>query len=424
MPLPANVPDTGRPRFGVNYTPRVGWFHSWLDLDLDAVGEDLEALKGLGIDHVRMFPLWPLLQPNRTLIRPRALDDVRAVVDVAGRVGLDVVVDVLQGHMSSFDFLPAWLLSWHRRNMFTDPEVVASTAQLVRELGSALADAPNLIGLSTGNETDQFSVTGHPDPHELTVAEAEHWTATLLDAARESAPDGLHSVANYDATWFMDDHSFTPDQSATLGDATVVHCWVFDGTGQRYGGHSYEVAHRAEYYIEVARGYSRTPDRPLWLQEVGAPLNVMTAEDAPWFVEQTVRNVTDCPDLYGVTWWCSHDVSPDLADFPAVEHTLGLFDSHGRIKDTGRAYTDAIAEAKQRGPAAPRGRAFEYRVGSGDLLTRSVGAPGGSVFEAWMDASRAGERPSIRIVREEPVAADGERAGDTRGGGASTTQEG
>jgi hypothetical protein len=27
-------------------------------------------------------------------------------------------------------------------------------------------------------------------------------------------------------------------------------------------------------------------------------------------------------------------------------------------------------------------------------------------------------------VREEPVAADGERAGDTRGGGASTTQEG
>jgi hypothetical protein len=63
-------------------------------------------------------------------------------------------------------------------------------------------------------------------------------------------------------------------------------------------------------------------------------------------------------------------------------------------------------------------------VGSGDLLTRSVGAPGGSVFEAWMDASRAGERPSIRIVREEPVAADGERAGDTRGGGASTTQEG
>ena len=103
------APDS--PRFGVNYTPRIGWFHAWHDLDLDAIGEDLRAISDLGLDHVRIFPLWPLLQPNRTLIRPRALEDVRAVVDVAGTVGLDVVVDVVQGHLSSFDFVPAWLSS-------------------------------------------------------------------------------------------------------------------------------------------------------------------------------------------------------------------------------------------------------------------------------------------------------------------------
>lgn len=419
MPSPAPAPV----RFGVNYTPRSGWFHSWLDLDLDSVGEDFEALASLGIDHVRMFPLWPILQPNRTLIRPRALDDVRAVVGVAARAGLDVNVDVLQGHMSSFDFLPTWLTSWHRRNMFTDPEVVASTADLVRALGERLADAPNLIGLSTGNETDQFSVTGHPDPDPLTVQEAETWTSTLLDAAREAVPHGLHSVANYDATYFMDDHSFTPDQSATLGDLTVVHNWVFDGTGQRYGVPSYEAAHRSEYYIEVARGYSRTPDRPLWLQEVGAPLNVMEAKDAPWFVQQTVENVTDCPELYGVTWWCSHDVSRDLADFPEVEYSLGLFDTENRIKDSGRAYADAIAAAKERPAPAPRGPAIDYYVGDGELLQRSAAAPGGSVFEAWMESSRAGERPSIRVVRQDAPENAG-RAGDTRTGGAASTREG
>lgn len=405
-------------RFGVNYTPRQGWFHSWLDLDLDAVGEDLQAVASLGTDHVRIFPLWPLLQPNRTLIRPRALDDVRAVVDVAQTVGLDVVVDAIQGHLSSFDFVPSWLATWHRRNMFTDPEVVASTAQMVHSLAARVADAPNLLGLSLGNEVNQFSASNHPDPDAVTVAQAEAWTGAMFAAARKGAPVGMHTVANYDAAWFMDDHAFTPDQSARFGDATVVHSWVFDGTGQRYGSRSYEVEHRAEYYLELARGFSPAPDRPLWLQEVGAPRSVLAEKDVAWFVQRTVETALDSPQLWGVTWWCSHDVSTDLADFPPLEHTLGLFDSAGRLKEAGAAFRDVITASREQAPAASRGRAIDFHVGTGPLLDRSAAAPGGSVFEAWMEASRAGERPTIRVVREQAQT----RSGDTRTGGAAATR--
>ena len=407
-----------RPRFGVNYTPRQGWFHSWLDLDLDAVGEDLAAVASLGVDHIRIFPLWPLLQPNRTFIRPRALDDVRAVVDVAAEIGLDVVVDALQGHLSSFDFIPSWLATWHRRNMFTDPEVIAATADLVRSLARRLADAPNLLGLTLGNEVNQFSASNHPDPDPLTVEQATTWTRTLLHAARDGAPQGMHTVANYDAAWFMDDHAFTPDQSAQLGDATVVHSWIFDGTGQRYGARSYEVAHRTEYYLELARAFSPAPERPLWLQEVGAPRSILEEDDVPWFVHSTVENSLRCPELWGITWWCSHDVSRSLADFPPLEHTLGLFDEDGRLKSSGAAFRDAIAAARETTTPAPRGPAIELAVGSGPLLQRSAAAPGGSVFEQWMAASRAGDRPSIRVVRE---TASG-TAGDTRTGGAAATR--
>ncbi|MGP9536864.1 glycoside hydrolase 5 family protein [Brachybacterium sp. AOP43-C2-M15] len=403
----------------MNYTPRQGWFHSWLDLDLDAVGEDLAAIASLGADHVRIFPLWPLLQPNRTLIRPRGLDDVRAVVDVAAAVGLDVVVDAIQGHLSSFDFVPSWLASWHRRNMFTDPEVVAATAALVRALADRLADAPNLLGLTLGNEVNQFSASNHPDPDPLTVPQAETWTRSLLAAAREGAPHGMHTVANYDAAWFMDDHAFTPDQSATCGEATVVHSWIFDGTGQRYGARSYEVAHRTEYYLELARGFSPVPDRPLWLQEVGAPRSILEERDVPWFVHSTVENSLDCPDLWGITWWCSHDVSRSLADFPPLEHTLGLFDEDGRLKSAGAAFRDAVAAAKEAPAPAPRGRGIELPVGPGTLLHRSAAAPGGSVFEQWMEASRAGERPTVHVLREH---AERTVAGDTRTGGAAATR--
>ncbi|WP_193107296.1 cellulase family glycosylhydrolase [Brachybacterium sp. FME24] len=421
MPAPAPAPSGARAvRFGVNYTPRQGWFHSWLDLDLDSVGEDLQAVASLGADHVRIFPLWTLLQPNRTLIRPRALDDVRAVVDVAAAAGLDVVVDAVQGHLSSFDFIPSWLATWHRRNMFTDPDVVTATAAMVRALSERVAEAPNLLGLTLGNEVNQFSASNHPDPDVVTVEQATAWTSTLLEAARDGAPTGMHTVANYDAAWFMDDHAFTPDQCANLGDATVVHSWIFDGTGQRYGARSYEVAHRTEYYLELARAFSPTPHRPLWLQEVGAPRSILEEADVPWFVRSTVENSLECPELWGITWWCSHDVSRSLADFPPLEHTLGLFDEQGRLKNSGEAFRDAISSARESAPPAPRGRMIDLPVGTGELLQRSAAAPGGSVFEHWMDASRAGERPTLRVLREQAEVI----AGDTRTGGAAATRVG
>ena len=38
-------------KIGANYTPSQGWFHSWLDLDLDATRRDFEGIAQLGLDH-------------------------------------------------------------------------------------------------------------------------------------------------------------------------------------------------------------------------------------------------------------------------------------------------------------------------------------------------------------------------------------
>lgn len=43
-------------RFGANYTPSRGWFHHWLDFDLDEVRADLDSIAALGLDHIRVFP--------------------------------------------------------------------------------------------------------------------------------------------------------------------------------------------------------------------------------------------------------------------------------------------------------------------------------------------------------------------------------
>ncbi|GHH72460.1 hypothetical protein GCM10018793_09500 [Streptomyces sulfonofaciens] len=388
-------------RFGVNYTPSRDWFHTWLAPDWDSIRRDFDGIASLGLDHVRIFPLWPVLQPNRTLIRSRALDDVRTMAELAAAAGLAPAVDVIQGHLSSFDYLPAWLTTWHARNMFTDAEAVQAQARLVGAVHEAVSDVRGFIGLTIGNELNQFSDRPHPNAMRIGPAEAEHWLGTLLAAVPAASP-GLRAHAVYDAAWYLDGHPFLPAQASRLGDVTVIHSWIFNGTAQHYGGLSQESVRHAEYLGELSRAFAADVHRPVWLQEIGAPLNCLTARQAPDFCESAVRHAAATADFWGVTWWCSHDVHRDLGDFPALEYSLGLLDSDGAVKPVGRRFADVAAELRASSPAAApaRGTAVAIAVDDDDTpLSRAALAPGGAAFTAWHDLVRAGERPTFVTSR-------------------------
>ncbi|MFJ6738277.1 glycosyl hydrolase [Streptomyces sp. NPDC091279] len=380
-------------RFGVNYTPRRGWFHSWQDFDPAEAYEDLAQIAGLGLDHVRVFHLWPLLQPNRGLVRTTAVDQLARLVDLAAEVGLDVMVDGVQGHLSSFDFYPEWTRSWHHRNVFTDPDALTAQAELLRTLSHALADRPNLIGLQLGNELNNL-VEHNP----VTVAEVDHYLDTLLAAAREGLrPGQLATHSAYDAAWYGDDHPFTPEASARKGDVTSVHPWVFSADcARRYGPASLQVRHLAEYGTELATAYAVDVDRLVWVQETGAPEPHIPAAEAPEFARATLLNAADCTSLWGVTWWCSHDVDRSLLDFPELEYTLGLFDAAGRAKPIAHTLAATVAELRAV-PAAPQTRdtALVLECTPG---TRSVSGPGGAFFEAWMRLRAEGGRPAVVLA--------------------------
>lgn len=382
-------------RFGVNYTPRAGWFHAWLDLDLDEVRRDFEAIAGLEADHVRLFPLWHLVQPNRGLLRPAALADIAAVVDAAAEFDLDVNVDALQGHLSSFDFLPAWVTTWHERNIFTDPVALAGEEAYLRALGEVLRPRPNVLGLTLGNEVNQFAARPHPHPHPIDEAQAEEWLVRLLGVARESAP-GLITHAAYDATWYDERQPFLPSHAAEHGDQTVVHSWVFNGAAQRHGGLGAGSVRHAEYLVQLAAAWHALADRPVWLQEVGVPVTVVDRGDAADFLEQTVRRAADVPVLSAVTWWCSHDVARSLLDFPPVEYDLGLIDEDGAVKPTGRRFAELARELR----GAPRPAASPVGLVLDDSRPyRADCEPGGAFFEAWVRAAeRDGRGPQVVLA--------------------------
>ena len=380
-------------RFGVNYTPSGGWFHAWLDPDWARIDADLRQIRELGMDHVRIFPIWPYLQPNRTWINRKGIEDVRRMVHIAGEHGLDAYVDVFQGHLSSFDFIPSWLVTWHRGNMFTDPDVVDAERMLVEAMNETLSKESAFKGLTLGNEVNQLSDRPHPTMMGATPEQIGAWYDELIPAAAGEGHVSLCSVN--DGVWFIDGHPFTPVQAATKGDMTVIHSWVFNGIAQGYGPQSEECSAYALYLAELAKAFGPA-GRPVWLQEVGAPDHVMDSADTPRFCRDTVERALECANLWGITWWCSHDVPTAMADFPEFEHRLGLFDERGEIKPIGRMFGE-MAERYRDGVEAPaRMTAVVVDVDEvGNPIDRSACAPGGSVCDLWMTLQKEGVHPTV-----------------------------
>jgi len=392
---PSLAPTAAGRRFGANYVPSAGWFYSWLDFRPDEVRRDLADLAGLGLDHVRIFPVWPWVQPNRGLIRQQAVDDVLATIDIAAEVGLDVAVDLVQGHLSSFDFLPSWVLTWHQRSVFADEVVRDGIRDYVSTLSAAVSTRPNVFALTLGNEVNNLW------PSNPTTFDASHaWAAELLDAARTAAPHLLCLLSLFDDALYAPDHPFHPADVVTLGDLSTVHSWVFNGVARIDGPLGPATVSHADYLVELAAAYADDPARPVWLQEVGAPLPEIGATQVHDFVTGTVRSAAQNPALWGVTWWCSHDVDRRLLDFPEREFDLGLFTTDHRRKPVAEAFAEAVAEARSTPAVAGRRPGLVCPV---DLVRepgrRAEVAPGSPFHLAWVEHRDRGPVAIVPAVR-------------------------
>ena len=392
------TPPGGGLRFGANYVPSQGWFYSWLDFSADDVRRDFADLAGLGLDHVRVFPIWPWIQPNRGLIRERGLADLLAVVDVAAEFDLEIAVDVVQGHLSSFDFMPSWTTTWHERSVFEDRGVRDGLRDYVAAVCRDLAQRPNVFAVTLGNEVNNLYPANTVTPHS-----ARSWASELLEVVRDTAPQlvGIHSL--HDEAFYVADHPFLMTDATDLGEMTSVHSWVFTGASALDGPAGPATLSHADYLVELAVAVSRDPHRPVWLQEIGAPRPDIPGAGAGDFTTATLEMVTRNPALWGVTWWCSHDIDRALMDFPDREYDLGLFTVDHEVKPAGRAIADLIVRARSQRALRSTRRALvcpdELRDSTVD---RAQYAPGSEFHRRW-----------VQLRDDGPVAiVSRERAGD------------
>ena len=377
--------ETVVPRFGANYVPSAGWFYSWLDYDGDAVRRDFADLAGLGLDHVRVFPVWPWIQPNRAIIRERAIADLLDTIDAAAEHGLSVAVDLIQGHLSSFDFLPSWVLTWHKSSLFEDSTVRDGLTAYVDVVARAVAAKPNVFAITLGNEVNNLWPDSPTTPEASTA-----WAQDLLATLKKAAPGvlALHSI--FDDAWYQGDHPFHPVDAVDVGDLTTVHSWVFNGVSRVDGPLGPATLTHADYLIELAK--SLAPERPVWLQEIGVPGPDIPVELQAEFTRRTVETVLGNPALYGVTWWSSHDIDRRLLDFPDREYDLGLFTVDHRRKPAADALADLIATVRANGvPAQPPTTTLTAPINlRTEPARRAEVAPGSEFHLRWVKARTEG----------------------------------
>ncbi|MFL6078131.1 MAG: hypothetical protein ACJ73S_32620 [Mycobacteriales bacterium] len=374
-------------RFGVNYVPSKNWWFSWSDWDRRSIAADLDDIASLGMDHIRVMLLWSELQPNAAYARAELLDRLAEMLDLADDRGLDVEVTVFNGAVSGFLFIPPYLVSnstGRVRNVLTDPDAIASEQWLLGRIAGRIGRHRRFLGFDLSNEINWF---GLPLGMAVTPAQGDAWHRALFETCDQVAPGRVHVSGLDHYAWLTDDY-FSRPGIASAGSVTANHTWAgWTGVIQRYGTLSTPSTHYSEYFIELIKAFHTDLDRKVWIEETGTSTQWMPAADIPTWTERSIRAMASCDHLFGITWWCSHDLNPALTGYNPLEYDLGLFTNNRRLKPIGATIARLIAEYDAN-PPEPLAR----RVG---LVLPDDMIPSTPFLEPFMALVDAGTPPAV-----------------------------
>jgi endo-1,4-beta-mannosidase len=328
--------DLQRHRFGVNYTPSRNWWFCWNDWDADSVKRDLDAIAGLGADHLRILLVWPYFQPNPTYVSALHLDRLDQMLAMMGERRMDALVTVFTGQLSGWYFLPPFQKERDTRAgeaFYSDAALFAAEERFVRELARMMARHANIIGFDLGNEVN----TCWSAP----AAMGDAWMAKMLALMQRELPGSLNVNGVDHHPWF-DGQTFSPRALATQR-FPVMHCYPLWTGALNYGGPmdapSVKLLASMAALIRSYAGRQRTP---VWAGEFNTCIDSLDESGQAQWLERAV----DAAIAEGVAWftyWDSHDVDRKFT-FNPVEYSLGLLTNDGRVKEQGRTFQKLAAQ--------------------------------------------------------------------------------
>lgn len=348
---------------GCNYWAGHAAVDMWREWRPEQIAVELDTLKEIGIERIRIFPNWRDFQPleiSRTVMNwprelllagkrlPRSgagkygvdetmLERMGQLLDLAHARNLTVDVALITGWMSGELFAPP---AFAGRDLLTDPLVLYWQTALIHAVVGRFKDHPAIAAWSPGNETNCMQKLH-------SRAQAAHWMRLIADAIRTEDPihpiaSGMHSlqpasVGRIDqegAAWTIQDNAESFDLLTVHPyPLCTPHCDVSRPDEFRNLLHA---AAEMTYYATVG-------NRPCIVEEIGAFSQMFMGEETKYsYLKGALWNCWShgCREFL---WWCacSHTFAHRSPyTWCTLERELGLLDENG----TPCAFSTALSE--------------------------------------------------------------------------------
>lgn len=365
---------------GINYWPIHKAMYWWKNFDPNEVNRDFSLLQQHGFKLVRIFLTWEDFQPRPGLISEMALEHLATTMDIAWRHGLQIMPTFFCGHMSGFNWMPAWMLTDYSapqsfdiyaggviytdralRDCYSDEAVIEAQALQIASVCQHVHGHQALYGYDLGNENSNFAIP--PDRES-----ARHWLKVMTSTIRSYSP-GMPVTIGMHSEDLEQDRRMWPQDVARYCDYLCMHgypsylAWVKDPFD----------AHALPFLATVTEWMG---GKPVLLEEFGAPTCENDQERAetavlslfPLFEEKAVKDfyqraltLLQQEHSLGALAWCFADYHPHLWDRPPLDRRIheryfGLFRSDHSPKPaleafkTQRLYEPAPEKVEKRHP--------------------------------------------------------------------------
>lgn len=273
--------------------------------------------------------------------------------------------------------------------------MIRAEKNLLYRLGACLLPHANFLGMDLGNEINCLSDFGI----DINDGILDAWSAEMHRCLESVCPQHIRTNG-VDHIPYFTNGTFSRSRLANEGNVTSLHTWVgFTGALGRYGYDTPQVYSLPEYMIELARANASDAQRPVWIQEFGASRDWMPEEAIPKFLTETVLLIASCENVWGVTWWCSHDVDERMRHLNHMEFALGQFDTDNRPKNEALAFKNLITVLRSAPPSVlHRDEAFVIEDAMFDCADRNMPPeqyPAWRIGDAFLESAAAGGAPTI-----------------------------